>query len=152
MIGTDSHLADMVYGSLREHRQSNYAPGYRRASEAVPQRIYQAEGHDAVSFPHEQLGSEQGTVSGSSRNVIPPELPPRTQGHDYALSSGDGTTTPARGSTNTGRSSPGASVGSKVQGAFAQVHVSGHELIVPRRCSKFSSSLPLLLFCVWDAC
>lgn len=141
VTATDLHLADMVYGSLREHQESNYAPGYRRASEAVPQRTYQAEGHDAVSFPHEQLGSEQGSVTGSSRNVMPPELPPRTQGHDYALSSGDGTNTPARGGTNTGRSSPGTSVGSKVQEAFSQTHVSGHDL-APRRGSEFSGSFP----------
>lgn len=81
----------------QDPRESNYAPGYRRASDAVPQRTYEAEGHDAVVFPHEQLGGPSssdftpGSRSGSRKGVLtpPPELPPRTQGHDYAFPSGD---------------------------------------------------------------
>lgn len=111
---------------LREHRKSNYAPGYERAAEAVPQRTYRAEGHESVSFPHEQLGVVAENSSSSRRNT-PPDLPPRTQGHDYALSSGKAGVGAVRGSANTGRNSSGASLGSKVKGAFAQVHVSGHD-------------------------
>lgn len=99
----DDTDADADDGLLRQQqqqdpRESNYAPGYRRASDAVPQRTYEAEGHDAVVFPHEQLGGPSssssdftpGSRSGSRKGVLtpPPELPSRTQGHDYAFPSG----------------------------------------------------------------
>lgn len=142
---TEKEDDGMVSASLRQHRKSNYAPGYKAAGEAVPERSYIAEGHNAVSFPHEQLfGSEQqqgtGAVGGGTTTTadqgrdVPPPLPPRTHGIDYASSSGNPTTygaaTAGAGTgnshANTGRNSPGASLGSKVQGVLAQVHVSEH--------------------------
>lgn len=140
---TGAGVGNEASDRLWEHRKSNYAPGYERAAEAVPQKTYRAEGHESVSFPHEQLG---GNDSSGSRNV-PPVLPPRTQGHDYALSSGTTGIGAARGSENgTRRDSPGASLGSKVKETFALVHVSGHDL--PPGLQTSCYLLSLLLFCV----
>lgn len=132
-VGTTAAVANH---RLRAHRNSNYAPEYETARDAVPRGTLNAEGHDAVSFPHEQLGAaveEAGATaecSSSLRSMSPPKLPPRTHGHNYALSNtasagtGGGAGIGSIVTTNTGRSSPGASLGSKVKGAFAQAHVS----------------------------
>lgn len=42
----------------REHRKSNYAPGYEKAFDVVPQTSYDAGGHDPAILPHENLGSK----------------------------------------------------------------------------------------------
>lgn len=41
----------------REHRKSNYAPGYEQAFDVVPQKYYDADGHEPTFLPHEKLGS-----------------------------------------------------------------------------------------------
>lgn len=42
--------------TAREHRKSNYAPGYEKAFDVVPQRSYDADGHEPTFLPHEKLG------------------------------------------------------------------------------------------------
>lgn len=42
--------------TAHEHRESNYAPGYEKAFDAVPQRSYDAVGHEPTDLPHEKLG------------------------------------------------------------------------------------------------
>lgn len=41
----------------RAHRNSNYAPGYEGASDAVPHKTYSEAGHSAMVLPHEELSS-----------------------------------------------------------------------------------------------
>lgn len=43
--------------TAREHRKSNYAPGYEKAFDVVPQKSYDADGHEPMFLPHEKLGS-----------------------------------------------------------------------------------------------
>lgn len=45
----------------REHRASNYAPGYEQAYDAVPQKSYGAAGHSPMELPHERLESASQT-------------------------------------------------------------------------------------------
>ncbi|KAJ4402145.1 hypothetical protein N0V82_010809 [Gnomoniopsis sp. IMI 355080] len=52
------HQNDSAPNSIaREHRNSNYAPGYEKAFDAVPKRSYDADGHEPAVLPHEQLES-----------------------------------------------------------------------------------------------
>lgn len=46
-----------IHATAREHRKSNYAPGYEKAFDVVPQKSYDADGHEATFLPHEKLGS-----------------------------------------------------------------------------------------------
>lgn len=51
------HNESSLNSKAREHRKSNYAPGYEKAFDAVPQRSYDADGHEPAVLPHEQLES-----------------------------------------------------------------------------------------------
>ncbi|KAJ4396109.1 hypothetical protein N0V93_000326 [Gnomoniopsis smithogilvyi] len=46
-----------LHSAARENRKSNYAPGFEGAFDAVPQRSYNASGHEPKVLPHEKLES-----------------------------------------------------------------------------------------------
>lgn len=61
--------------AAREHRKSNYAPGYEKAFDAVPQRSYNAVGHEPTFLPHEKLESGRSGQQAADHSPPPPAPP-----------------------------------------------------------------------------
>lgn len=89
-----------VSTSQRGHRNSNYAPGYEDAANAVRQRSYNAEEHRPSLLAHEPV---------TPLSEVPPDLGNNTQ----------------QTSSNQGPGMiPGPSIGQKAKAPFAKIHVS----------------------------
>lgn len=94
-----------VSTSQRGHRNSNYAPGYEGAADAVRQKSYNAEEHRPSLMSHEPV---------TPLTEVPPDL-----GSDAQQTS-----------SNKGPGMiPGASIGQKVKAPFAKIHVSNMSLV-----------------------
>lgn len=98
----------------REHRNSNYAPGYEEASNAVPQKTYSETGHSPMALPHEGLISVEGGTTQTRDFSYAPPLPPRASAQQAESTAGDASRRDTSGSESLGR---------KLQGVFAQAHV-----------------------------
>lgn len=98
-----THMGDTDAGvptSQRGHRNSNYAPGYEDAANAVKQRSYNAEEHRPSLLAHEPV---------TPLSEVPPDLGNNTQ----------------QTSSNKGPGMiPGPSIGQKAKAPFAKIHVS----------------------------
>jgi hypothetical protein len=86
--------------SQRGHRNSNYAPGYEGAADAVKHKSHNAEDHRPSLLAHEPV---------TPSTEVPPDLGQTTQ--QAASSRGSGTV-------------PGSSIGQKAKAPFAKIHVS----------------------------
>lgn len=93
-----------VSTSERGHRNSNYAPGYEGAADAVRQRSYNAEEHRPSLLAHEPV---------TPLTEVPPDL---------------GNNTQQTSSTQGPGMIPGPSIGQKAKAPFAKIHVSSHSL------------------------
>lgn len=89
-----------VSTSQRGHRNSNYAPGYEDAANAVRQKSYNAEEHRPSVLAHEPV---------TPLMEVPPDLGNNTQ--QTSSKEGPGTI-------------PGPSIGQKAKAPFAKIHVS----------------------------
>ncbi|KAL2278956.1 hypothetical protein FJTKL_14104 [Diaporthe vaccinii] len=93
-----------VSTSQRGHRNSNYAPGYEDAANAVRQRSYNAEEHRPSLLAHEPV---------TPLSEVPPDLGNNTQ----------------QTSSNQGPGMiPGPSIGQKAKAPFAKIHGAGEVL------------------------
>lgn len=89
-----------VSTSQRGHRNSNYAPGYENAADAVRQKSYDAEEHRPSVLAHEPV---------TPLTEVPPDLGNNTQ--QTSSNKGPGMV-------------PGPSIGQKAKAPFAKIHVS----------------------------
>lgn len=99
-----TNVADTDTGvstSQRGHRNSNYAPGYEGAADAVRPKSYNAEEHRPSLLAHEPV---------TPLTEVPPDL-------------GDNTTQQASSKSGPG-TIPGPSIGQKAKAPFAKIHVS----------------------------
>ncbi|KAG6359349.1 hypothetical protein INS49_012870 [Diaporthe citri] len=102
-----THMGDADAGvstSERGHRNSNYAPGYEGAADAVRQKSYNADEHRPSLLAHEPV---------TPLSEVPPDLGNNTQ----QTSSNQG---PGR--------IPGPSIGQKAKAPFAKIHGAGEVL------------------------
>lgn len=86
--------------SQRGHRNSNYAPGYEDAADAVRQKSYNAEEHRPSLLAHEPV---------TPLTEVPPDL---------------GSSTQQTSSTKGPGMIPGPSIGQKAKAPLAKIHVS----------------------------
>ncbi|KAK7722400.1 hypothetical protein SLS64_000937 [Diaporthe eres] len=93
-----------VSTSERGHRNSNYAPGYEGAADAVRQRSYNAEEHRPSLLAHEPV---------TPLTEVPPDL---------------GNNTQQTSSTQGPGMIPGPSIGQKAKAPFAKIHGAGEVL------------------------
>ncbi|KKY29361.1 hypothetical protein UCDDA912_g10716 [Diaporthe ampelina] len=91
--------------SQRGHRNSNYAPGYEGAADAVRQKSYNADEHRPSVLAHEPV---------TPSTELPPDL-------------GNNTTQPASSNQGPGMI-PGPSIGQKAKVPFAKIHGAGEVL------------------------
>lgn len=91
--------------SQRGHRNSNYAPGYEGAADAVRQKSYNADEHRPSVLAHEPV---------TPSTEVPPDL-------------GNNTTQPASSNQGPGMI-PGPSIGQKAKVPFAKIHGAGEVL------------------------
>lgn len=104
-----------VSTSQRGHRNSNYAPGYEDAADAVRQKSYNAEEHRPSVLAHEPV---------TPLTEVPPDLDNNTQ----------------QTSSNKGPGMiPGPSIGQKAKAPFAKIHVSWL-VICLNACSSHNST------------
>lgn len=102
--------------SQRAHRNSNYAPGYEGAADAVKHKSHNAEDHRPSILAHEPV---------TPLTEVPPDL--------------DGTSEEASGPSTRGPGAiPGPSMGQKAKAPLAKIHVSDRSSAFMR-----SSSFPL---------
>lgn len=100
--------------SQRAHRNSNYAPGYEGAADAVKHKSYNADDHRPSILAHEPV---------TPLTEVPPDL--------------DGTTEEASGPSTRGPGAiPGPSIGQKAKAPLAKIHVSD----LSPACMRSSSS------------
>lgn len=100
------HMGDADAGvstSERGHRNSNYAPGYEGAADAVRQKSYNADEHRPSLLAHEPV---------TPLTEVPPDLGNNTQ-QTTSSNKGPGTI-------------PGPSIGQKAKAPLAKIHVSNN--------------------------
>lgn len=95
--------------SQRGHRNSNYAPGYEGAADAVRHKSHNAEDHRPSVLAHEPV---------TPLTEVPPDLSDTNQQTSQQTSSNKG---PGM--------IPGPSIGQKAKASFAKIHVSNRQII-----------------------
>ncbi|KAK2615297.1 hypothetical protein N8I77_002062 [Diaporthe amygdali] len=102
-----AHLEDAAAGvstSQRGHRNSNYAPGYEGAADAVTHKSYNADEHRPSLLAHEPV---------TPATEVPPDV--GNDGYNTPATSGPGMI-------------PGPSLGQKAKAPFAKIHGAGEVL------------------------